>query len=150
MDILKRRRRRRFIASILAIITINKEENAMLDYIQKNPVTCVVILIILVALIAYLLRYNKNLLKKAALYAVAQAEEAWSSGTGKVKFAEVYLYLRRNYPIITFFVTEEKLRKIIEAALVSLKEMIDNSDKCETKEEKIEEKIEEKTEEAVG
>ena len=85
---------------------------------------CLVILIIVIALILYLYKYRKDILKKAALYAVAKAEGEWSSNTGRIKFAEVYTYLKKNYPIITFFFTEEQMKKLIEDALTSLKEIL--------------------------
>jgi len=63
-------------------------------------------------------------LYKAALYGVAKAEEAWGSGMGLVKFAEVYTYLKKEYPFVTFFFTEAQLSITIEMALVSLKEIL--------------------------
>jgi hypothetical protein len=106
----------------------------MLEFIQQNPVFCVVALIILIALIVYLIRYRQDILKKAALYAVARAEEAWGSNTGRIKFAEAYTYIKKNYPIITFFVTEAQLSKLIEDALVSFKEIIATKESIAKKE----------------
>ena len=101
-----------------------KEVREMLEFIKQNPVFCIVALIIIIALIVYLIRYRQDVLKKAALYAVARAEEAWGSNTGRIKFAEAYTYIKKNYPIITFFVSEAQLSKLIEDALISLKEII--------------------------
>lgn len=111
----------------------------MLEFIQKNPVFCIVLLIIVIALIVYLIRYRQDILKKAALYAVAKAEEAWGSNTGRIKFAEAYTYIKKNYPIITLFVSEAQLSKLIEDALNSLKEIIATKESITKKEE---EKIE--------
>lgn len=96
----------------------------MLEFIKNNPIFCVVVLIIIAALIYYLIKNSKNILKKAALYAVAKAEDAWGSNTGRIKFAEVYTYLKKNYPVFTFFVSEDQLSKIIEDALTNLKEIL--------------------------
>lgn len=96
----------------------------MLEFICQNPVLCIVIFIIIIALTVYLIRYRQDILKKAALYAVAKAEEAWGSNTGRIKFAEAYTYIKKNYPVITFFVSEAQLSKLIEDALISLKEII--------------------------
>lgn len=112
----------------------------MLDFIQNNPVTCIIIFIILIALIVYLIKYRQDILKKAALYAVAKAEEAWGSNTGRIKFAEAYTYIKKNYPLITFFISEAQLSKIIEDALEALKEIIATKASITKKEE---EKIEE-------
>ena len=100
----------------------------MADFIQNtvvpNLVPIVIVAIIVVALIVHFIKYRENTLKKAALYAVAKAEEAWGSNTGKVKFAEAYSYLKAKYPIVTFFISEDKLSRIIEEALKTLKEML--------------------------
>lgn len=120
----------------------------MLEFICQNPVLCIVVCIIVVALIVYLIRYRQDILKKAALYAVAKAEEAWGSNTGRIKFAEAYTYIKKNYPVITFFVSEAQLSKLIEDALVSLKEIITTKEIIAMKEaEAIEAAPEEATEE---
>lgn len=108
----------------------------MLKFITEEPVLCVVILIIAIALFVYLIKYRRDILKKAALYAVAKAEEAWGSNTGRIKFAEAYLYLKKNYPIITFFISEDELSSLIEEALVSLKEIIATKERI-AKQEKL-------------
>ena len=98
----------------------------MIDFICANSITIAIICIIIIAIIILAYMNRKDVLKKAALYAVAKAEEAWGSKTGQIKFAEVYSFLRTKYPIITFFVTEKTLTNIIEKALVTLKEIISN------------------------
>ena len=90
--------------------------------ITKISITAIaVVLIIIVALIFYIQKNRKGLLAKAALYAVSKAEEAWGSNTGRIKFAEAYLYLSKNYPVITLFLSENQITEIIEEALKQLK-----------------------------
>lgn len=127
------------ICIIIVLVLLLKEVNIMLDFIQKNSVLCIVVVIIVIALIAYIYRYRKDVLKKAALYAVALAEKAWGSKTGQIKFSEAYTYLKKNYPFITFFLSEKQLSTIIEDALVNLKQIIaakEGLEKSEEKEEK--------------
>lgn len=120
----------------------------MLEFICQNPVLCIVVCIIIIAITVYLIRYRQDILKKAALYAVAKAEEAWGSNTGRIKFAEAYTYIKKNYPVITFFVSEAQLSKLIEDALASLKEIITTKEIIAMKEaEAIEAAPEEATEE---
>ena len=57
-------------------------------------------------------------------YIVAKVEEEWGSDMGKIKFAEAYTYLKAKYPIITFFLPQTLMTKIIEDALVKLKEIL--------------------------
>jgi len=120
---------------ILALTVLVKEVNTMLQFIQNNPVLFAVIVIIIIALIVYAIKYRKDILKKAALYAVARAEEAWGSNTGRIKFAEAYTYIKKNYPFVTFFVSEDQLSKIIEDALNSLKDIIATKEGITKKEE---------------
>jgi len=129
-----------YIRNILLLtiyfVICDKEVKNMLKFITEEPVLCVVILIIAIALFVYLIKYRRDILKKAALYAVAKAEEAWGSNTGRIKFAEAYLYLKKNYPIITFFISEDELSSLIEEALVSLKEIIATKERI-AKQEKL-------------
>lgn len=104
----------------------------MLDFIQQNYVTIVMAFIILIAIIVHIAKYEKDVLRKAALYAVSKAEDEWLHGTGKIKFAQVYVYLKRTYPIITFFISEDRLSKLIEDSLETLKKVIEErSGDCE-------------------
>ena len=96
----------------------------MLDYIKNDPAGAMFLLTVVIAVVVYFLKYKNEVLEKAALYAVAQAEAEWESGTGRIKFAEAYLYVKKNHPIITFFISESKLSDIIEEALKDLKDNI--------------------------
>ena len=105
----------------------------MLEFIQNNPVLCIVIAIIIVALIVYTYKYRQDILKKAALYAVAKAEKAWGSKTGQIKFLEVYTSLKKKYPFMTFFISEKQLSQVIEDALEYLKTLLKNGAELEHK-----------------
>lgn len=96
----------------------------MIQLIKESPIDAIFIMIIVIAFILYLIKYKQDILEKAALKAVSQAEAEWTSGTGRIKFAEAYTYIKKNYPIITFFVTEKELTDTIEEALVELKKII--------------------------
>lgn len=98
--------------------------DAILNWIVDNPIVTVVIAIIIIALIVYVFLNKKGVLYKAALHAVAVAESEWGSGTGKIKFAEVYTYIKKQFPLFTLFFTEAQLTKIIENALTELKEIL--------------------------
>lgn len=93
-------------------------------WLVQNLTTIVIGLIILAALVLYVHKHRKGLLAKAALYAVAKAEEMWGSDTGRIKFAEVYTYLQTQYPILTLFFTQAQITLIIEDALTQMKEIL--------------------------
>ena len=80
-------------------------------------ITGVVTAAIAIALVLYIYINKREMLYKAALYAVAKAEEEWGSGTGRIKFAEVYTYIKKEFRRFTVFFPEAKLKKIIEDAL---------------------------------
>lgn len=115
---------KKILFAMIVFTLFLKEVRQMLEFIKANPVTCIVVSIIVIALIVYLIRYRQDILEKAALYAVARAEAVWGSNTGRIKFAEAYTYIKKHYPVITFFVSETQLSKLIEDALVTLKEII--------------------------
>lgn len=101
------------------------------DWIALNPLKTSMIVIIIIAMITYIYVNKREILFQAALYAVANAEEAWGSKMGRVKFAEVYTYIKRQYPVLTLFFTEEKLTQIIEDALKRFKLTIEEKIKLE-------------------
>ena len=94
------------------------------NWILMNPVMTVAILVIIIAIIVLIYVNRKDVILKSALYIVAKVEEEWGSDMGKVKFAEAYTYLKAKYPIITFFLPQTLMTKIIEDALVKLKEIL--------------------------
>ena len=96
----------------------------ILDWIITNPVMALVILVILIAIGVLIYINRKDVILKSALYIVAKVEEEWGSDMGKVKFAEAYTYIKAKYPIVTFLLPESVLKKIIEDALVKLKEIL--------------------------
>lgn len=121
------------ISILILIIILLEEVLRMLEFIQNNPVLCIVIAVIIVALIVYTYKYRQDILKKAALYAVAKAEEAWGSKTGQIKFSEVYTSLKKKYPFMTFFISEKQLSQVIEDALEYLKTLLKNGAELEHK-----------------
>lgn len=103
----------------------------MVDFIKVNMVSIFVGAVITIALVWWIYCNRKGLLKKAALYAVSKAEEAWGSDTGKIKFAEVYTYIQKQYPIVTLFFTEAQITLIIEEALDQMKSILASKESIE-------------------
>lgn len=111
-----------------------KTMESLLNWIVANPITFIVCVIIVIAVIVLIHKNSKGLIYKAALYAVTKAEEAWGSKTGKIKFAEVYTYIKAEFPIVTFFFTEKQLTDIIEEALAEMKKILAAKQKVEPEE----------------
>lgn len=97
---------------------------SILDFLKQYGVQAFVIIIIAVAVILLVYQKRKDVLYHAALYAVSKAQEAWGNDMGKIKFAEAYSYLKKEFPIITFLVSEQQLTEIINRALEDLKKLI--------------------------
>lgn len=91
---------------------------------EEKYVIIAVAIVIVIAIAVLIFNNRKDVLAKAALEAVARAQQAWGSDTGRLKFAEVYAYLKTHYPVVTFFLSEKRLSDIIEKALADLKELI--------------------------
>ena len=98
--------------------------DAILNWVLENPIATFVIAIIVIALCVYIFLNKKGLLYKVALYAVSVAEDEWGSDMGRIKFAEVYAYIKKEFPLFTLFFSEAKLTQIIEDALVELKKIL--------------------------
>lgn len=94
------------------------------DRTTVTVITGIAIAAIAIALTIYVYFNKRDMLYKAALYAVAKAEEEWGSDTGRIKFAEVYTYIKKEFPLLTLFFTEPQLTVIIENALTDLKEIL--------------------------
>lgn len=97
----------------------------VIAYLNENSATIFIWFTILASVICYI-RSNgsEKILYKAALYLVSLAEEEWGSGTGKIKFAEVYIQLKKEYPLLTLFVSEKTLTDLIENALTEMKKIL--------------------------
>ena len=98
--------------------------NTIFNWVVNNPIMAFVIMIVIIALMVYIFLNKKDLLSKAALYAVSVAEDEWGSDMGRVKFAQVYTYIKKQFPLITLFFSEEDLTDIIEDALIELKKIL--------------------------
>ena len=91
-----------------------------------QSVDLIVFIIIILAVILYVVKKGQKGIYSAALYLVSVAEEEWGSQTGKIKFAEVMAAIKAQFPIISLFLREETIEKIIESALEEMKLILEN------------------------
>ena len=99
----------------------------------SNP-DIILFAIITIILVIYAIKRGKKGLYSAALYLVTVAEEEWGSNTGKIKFAQVISTIKKTFPIISLFIREEELKKIIEDALDEMKSILTVKQSKESKE----------------
>ena len=96
---------------------------------ETQTIVIAVAVVIIIALLVLVYQNRKDVLQKAALEAVARAQQAWGSNAGKLKFAEVYAYLKTKYPVVTFFISQTQMANLIERALEELKKLIETKAK---------------------
>lgn len=104
--------------------------NNFIQSLINNPYI-ILLAIILIAVIIYVIKKGKKGIYAAALYLVTVAEEEWGSKTGQIKFAEVLSYIKKTYPILTLFIREDTLKKIIEDSLAEMKHILDEKQAIE-------------------
>ena len=97
--------------------------NNFIQSLINNPYI-ILLAIILIAVIIYVIKKGKKGIYAAALYLVTVVEEEWGSKTGQIKFAEVLSYIKKTYPILTLFIREDTLKKIIEDSLTEMKRIL--------------------------
>ena len=68
-----------------------------------------------------------EMIKNWLLYATAQAEQEMGSGTGKLKLAKVYNMFVEKFPQIAAVLKYEKFCSLVDEALVTLRQMIENN-----------------------
>lgn len=91
-----------------------------------QSVDLIVLAIVILAIVLYAIKKGKKGIYSAALYLVSVAEEEWGSQMGKIKFAQVVAAIKSRYPIISLFLREETIEKIIESALQEMKLILEN------------------------
>ena len=98
-----------------------------LDY-PWNIVAWVAIGIVAVGLIVLIIILRRQpFIKRFLLKCVVEAEKALGSGTGQLKFAQVYAAFVAKFPIISLFLTEGRIKKWIEEALDWMEEYLAQS-----------------------
>lgn len=96
----------------------------MMFLIQKYPYDTMFLVVLLIVFLVLIFNNRWDALKKAALYAVTVAEDRWGDKTGDIKYAEVVLFLKNNFKILTLLFTDKQLDTIIIKALTQMKEIL--------------------------
>ena len=83
-----------------------------------------IVIALILLLIAMWKKGYKNQVKEILLVLVIQAEKAWGSGTGAVKFSEVYNKLPT---IVTLLFTRNDIEQMINDAVEQMKRYIESN-----------------------
>lgn len=92
-------------------------------------VNIVIVIALILLLIAMWKKGYKKQVKEILLVLVIQAEKAWGSGTGAVKFSYVY---SRLPVIITILFTKNDIEKMINDTVEHMKEYIESNIEART------------------
>ena len=69
-----------------------------------------------------------NELKEWLLYAVAEAEKEFGSGTGSLKLRSVYDQFIEKFPYLSKVVSFEKFSSLVDQTLVTFRILLENND----------------------
>lgn len=88
-----------------------------------------VVALFIVALVILIKRGYKKYAKQICFYLVCKAESEFGKKTGTLKYAAVTSWLYDKLPAICkFFFTEKQIDKLIEEAVVQMKEWLENEE----------------------
>lgn len=105
---------------------------------MSNVIYLIIAIFAVILVIVASMRYKS--FKNWLVYAVSEAEKYLGSGTGKLKIRYAYDLAVKQYPVTAKIIPWSLFSKLIDAALVIMRQMIDDN-------KKIAEVINKKTEE---
>jgi len=92
-------------------------------------INILIILLFTAGIVFFVINQRKNI-KEWLLYAVIEAEKELGSKTGKIKLRQVYNGFINTFPIISKIVTFEAFSKLVDLALIEMKNLIETNANC--------------------
>jgi hypothetical protein len=97
----------------------------MVEFIQANLASIIVVVIAIIGLMVLYKLGKKDTVKKIVLALVVQAEKTLGSGTGELKYAMVIDAIYNKLPfILRFLFNKKELDTFIEEAVSKMKELL--------------------------
>ena len=90
-----------------------------------------VIVVVVGSVITFFLRPSSSQMKKVKewlLYAVISAEREIGSNNGEIKLRKIYDFFVDRFPWLALVISFEKYKKLVDEALVRMKEMLKESE----------------------
>jgi hypothetical protein len=103
----------------------------MVDFILNYGWHILIGLLFLAGLVFFVLRQERNI-KEWLLYAVIEAEKNLGAKTGKIKLRQVYDWFINTFPIISKIIAFNTFSKLVDLALVEMKEILATNSECKT------------------
>lgn len=105
-----------------------------MDFIVENWYILVGLLAIVAAVVIYIVRFFKQptekqleSIKEWLLWATAEAEKRFGSGTGKLKLRYVYDLFAETFPWLAKIVSFETFSKLVDSALGDMNNLLTNN-----------------------
>lgn len=92
---------------------------------MSNVVYFIIAVLAVIFVMIAAMRYKS--FKNWLVYAVSEAEKYLGSGTGKLKIRYAYDLAIKQYPVIAKIIPWSLFSKLIDAALVVMRQMIDDN-----------------------
>lgn len=92
---------------------------------MSNVIYLIIAVLAVILVIVASMRYKS--FKNWLVYAVSEAEKYLGSGTGKLKIRYAYDLAIKQYPVIAKIIPWSLFSKLIDAALVVMRQMIDDN-----------------------
>lgn len=97
----------------------------MIEFIQDNLASIIVVVIAIIGLLVLYKLGKKDTVKKIVLALVVQAEKTLGSGTGELKYAMVIDAIYNKLPfILRFLFNKKEIDMFIEEAVIKMKEVL--------------------------
>lgn len=101
----------------------------MIDFIITYWIHIVVSLLLLIGIILFIVNERKNI-KEWLLYAVVESEKILGSKTGKLKLRQVYDWFISTFPIVSKLISFNSYSKLVDLALIEMKEILNTNTAC--------------------
>ena len=106
---------------------------SIINFITLHWSSILVVILFIIGLIVLVKKGYTKYAKQIVFYLVCEAESEFGSGTGTLKYAAVTAWLYDKLPAICkFFFTEKQIDKLIEDAVVQMKEWLESNSQAKT------------------
>lgn len=101
----------------------------ILEFIATYWAQIIIGALFVVGVVIFIINQRKNV-KEWLLYAVMESEKALGAKMGQMKLRQVYDWFISAFPILSKFITFKAFSKLVDFALVKMKELIETNDTC--------------------
>lgn len=104
---------------------------SFIDFVTTHWSSILVVVLFIGALVVLIKKGYAKYAKQICFYLVCEAEEEFGSGTGALKYAAVTSWLYDKLPAVCkFFFTEKQIDRMIEEAVVQMKDWLSTNEKA--------------------